>query len=171
MLAPVGLLSLFQWYATHPELASSAVSISAFFEKVLDAFSKFFKALQIWLKKPLSLVGSLLFTWGHMLCLFASLQIMAVGLGEQIAFWELAGIWSLAYFITLVPISVNGYGLQELSITYLLSNVGGFSLTHSLVIALLIRIVFIIASLPGAFFLPSILSSIRSNKEFYEESI
>ena len=171
MLAPLGLLSLFQWYSTHPELGRSAISIPAVFQKILNAFKKFIKALQIWIKKPLSLFGSLLLTWGHMLCLFTALQIMSIGLGEYIPFWELAGIWSLAYFITLIPISVNGYGLQELSIAYLLSNIGGFSLASSLAIALLIRIVFIIASLPGAFFLSSILASIRSDKELYEEAI
>ena len=171
MLAPLGLVSLFEWRSAHPELINNLISLPVFFEKIGAAFKKFFLSLQIWLKKPMSLVVSLLFTWGHMLCLFAALYIISVGLGESISYWELAGIWSLAYFVTLIPISVNGYGLQELSLTYLLSNVGGMTLTHSLVIALLVRIIFIIASLPGAFFLSSVMASIRSNKELYEEGI
>ena len=167
MVLPLGLLSFSRWYT------AQALTISAptLFEKIRDALKKFFNAFQIWLKKPLSLLGSLAFTWGHMLCLFGALYVLSGGLHEGITFWELAGIWSLAYFVTLIPISVNGYGLQELSLTYLLSNVGGMTITHSLVIALLIRIVFIIASLPGAFYLSSILSSIRSNNSFDEETL
>ncbi len=171
MVLPIGLLSFSRWYLAPPELAFGAFSLSPFIDKLSNAFKKFFNAFKIWLKKPFSLFVSLLFTWGHMLCLFGALRVMVVGLDEGVFFWELAGIWSLAYFVTLIPISVNGYGLQELSLTYLLSNVGGMSLTHSLVIALLIRIVFVIASLPGAFFLSSILASIRSDKELYEEAI
>ncbi len=94
MLAPVGLVSLFQWLSTHPELINTSISFPLLFKKLVDAFKKFFNALTIWLKKPLSLLVSLLFTWGHMFCLFAALQIISTGLREQIPFWELAGIWS-----------------------------------------------------------------------------
>ena len=161
MVLPLGLFSFLNWYTAQ----AFAFSTPAFAEKARNGLKKFFNAFQIWLKKPLSLIGSLAFTWGHMLCLFGALYVFSGGLHEKITFWTLAGIWSLAYFVTLIPISVNGYGLQELSLTYLLSNVGGMTLTHSLVIALLIRIVFVIASLPGAFYLSSILASIRSNEK------
>jgi hypothetical protein len=69
-----------------------------------------------------------------------------------------AGLWSLTYFITLIPISINGYGLQELSFTFFMSNVAGLTPAVSLSVAVLIRAYFILSSLPGAFFLPSILS-------------
>lgn len=169
MVLPVGIFSFSQWYTRQSTFLS--VTFPALVEKVRQGFAKFLTAFQIWLKKPLSLVGSLLFTWGHMLCLFGALKVLSGGLHENISYWTLAGIWSLAYFVTLIPISVNGYGLQELSLTYLLSNVGGMTLTHSLVIALLSRIVFVVASLPGAFFLSSIMATIRSDKELYEEGV
>lgn len=169
MVLPVGLLSFSRWYTTQPAILS--LSLPVLVERAKDALKKFFVAFQIWLKKPLSLFSSLLFTWGHMFCLFGALKVLSGGLHEEISFWTLAGIWSLAYFVTLIPISVNGYGLQELSLTYLLSNVGAMTLTHSLVIALLIRIVFILASLPGAFYLSSILASIRSDEKVHEKNI
>jgi len=86
---------------------------------------------------------------------------MINGLGEIISVWTLASLWSLTYFITLLPISVNGYGVQELSLTYFLVNIGGISLSNSLAIALLTRIIIMLASTPGVVFLPSILSTVK----------
>jgi hypothetical protein len=65
----------------------------------------------------------------------------------------------------LIPISINGYGVQELSSTYLLSHVAGLTPAVSLSIAVLLRAYFIISSLPGALFLPSILSTMAEQKK------
>jgi hypothetical protein len=77
----------------------------------------------------------------------------------------IAGLWSLTYFITLIPISVNGYGLQELSFTFFMSNVAGWTPAVSLSVAVLIRAFSILASLPGALFLPSIMSALAEQKK------
>ena len=53
-------------------------------------------------------------------------------------FWLITGLWSLAYFVTLIPISINGLGVQELSLTFLFSTVAGLSTPVSLTIAVLI---------------------------------
>ena len=100
-----------------------------------------------------------------MLCLFGSIYIIVDDLGSHISFWMIAGLWSLTYFVTLIPISINGYGLQELSFTFLMSNVAGLTPAVSLTVAVLIRAFFIISSLPGAFFLPSILSAMAAQKK------
>jgi hypothetical protein len=42
-------------------------------------------------------------------------------------FWLIAGLYSLSYLVTLIPISINGFGLQELSVTYLFLHVGSLS--------------------------------------------
>ena len=108
---------------------------------------------------------SLAFTWVHMLCLFGSIYLFVDDLGSHISFWMIAGLWSLTYFITLIPISINGYGLQELSFTFLMSNVAGLTPAMSLTVAVLIRANFILSSLPGAVFLPSILSAMAEQKK------
>ena len=63
-----------------------------------------------------------------------------------------------------MPISVNGYGVQELIFTFLLLKFGGLSHSESLTVAVLIRALFIITSLPGAFFLPSILAAMNNKQ-------
>jgi hypothetical protein len=76
----------------------------------------------------------------------------------------IAGLWSVTYFITLLPISINGYGVQEWVFTILLSNVVGLVPSVAATIALLIRAYFLLSSLPGALFLPSILSALAKQK-------
>jgi uncharacterized membrane protein YbhN (UPF0104 family) len=118
----------------------------------------------IWLKKPASLMAALVFTWIHMLCLFGSIYVFVNDLGSHISFWMIAGLWSLTYFVTLIPISINGYGVQELSFTFLMSRIAGLSPAVSLTVAVLIRAYFLLSSLPGAAFLPSALAALANQK-------
>lgn len=141
-----------------------AAKITDFIRRTLHSFS-------IWLKQPAALVSSLVYTWGNMIFIFASLYILIEGLDEHVSYSLVAGIWALAYFVTLIPISINGYGVQELSLTFLFSRVAGLTPATSLTVAVLIRIVFLLASLPGAAFLPSVLSAMSDpNVNSSEES-
>ena len=103
-----------------------------------------------------------------MLFIFGSFYILVKSLGFDVSYWLLAGIWSLAYFVTLIPISINGYGVQELSLTFLLSHLAGLGTAPSLTVAVLIRFVFICTSLPGAIFLPAILDAMSRGKNVQE---
>jgi hypothetical protein len=109
-------------------------------------------------KQPIALLGSLGCTWGHMICTFTAYSILLGGLNEHLSFWLIAGLWSVQYFVSLVPVSINGLGVQELLLYYLFANVGGVSLAASLTLTVLMRIIQMLASLPGAFYLPSILA-------------
>jgi uncharacterized membrane protein YbhN (UPF0104 family) len=118
-----------------------------------------------WLHQPRALIASMLCTFGNMLFIFTSVYILIEGLGGHVSFWLVAGLWSLSYFITLIPISINGLGVQELALAYFFLHVGSLSAANSLSMAVLIRIIFMLASLPGALFLPSILTAISSQKK------
>jgi hypothetical protein len=63
----------------------------------------------------------------------------------------------LTYFVTLLPISINGLGVQELSLTFMLTHFGGITEPTALTLAFLIRILQMFASLPGAFCLPDVV--------------
>src|SRR6185503_11340857 len=115
-------------------------------------------------KKPASLLLSLSFTWIHMICLFSSIYLFLHDLNSHVSFWLIAGLWSLTYFITLIPISINGYGLQELSFTFLFSHVAGVSPAASLTVSVLLRAYQVIASLPGALFLPSAMAAMTDKQ-------
>ncbi len=159
MTVPLGLVQ--SWSLLQTSLSFSLV---AFIQRPLAFIKKTFSVFAIWFKKPTALLWSLSFTWIHMLCLFGSIYILVDDLGSPVSFWMIAGLWSLTYFITLIPISINGYGLQELSFTFFMSNVAGLTPAVSLSVAVLLRAYSILASLPGAFFLPFILTVMAQQK-------
>jgi uncharacterized membrane protein YbhN (UPF0104 family) len=83
--------------------------------KLQNALRRLFSALSIWLKKPSSLSAAFGFTWIHQLSLYGQMWLLLRGMGESLPIWSIAGLWSATYFVTLLPVSVNGLGMQELS--------------------------------------------------------
>jgi glycosyltransferase 2 family protein len=112
----------------------------------------------LWVHRPASLLAALGMTWIHMLATFAIADLILTGMGQDISFILIGGLWSLVYFITLLPISVNGMGTQELAISLLFTRLGGVSAESALVLALLMRVLPMLASLPGALFVPGMLA-------------
>ncbi len=142
-----------------------SLALAGLFEKGMGFARRTLVAFAIWRKNPVGLLLSFLSTAGNMACIFWAVYLLISGMGHPISYWLIAGLWSLTYFVTLIPISINGYGLQELSLSLLLSRLGGLSEPESLTIAILIRALFILTSLPGSFFLPAILSAMSSIQE------
>jgi uncharacterized membrane protein YbhN (UPF0104 family) len=162
LVVPFGLIPA--WNSLG-QAAQNSLALMASLERPLHFARRTLQTFSTWLHQPRALIVSLLCTFGNMLFIFVAVYILIEGLGNHVSFWLIAGLWSLAYFVTLIPISINGYGVQELSLTYLFLHVGGMSAATSLSMAVLIRIVFMFASLPGAVFLPSILLAISSQKK------
>lgn len=115
------------------------------------------RALSIWINQPRALVQSLMFSSMHMLCVFGAIWVFLGGMGESVPFMLVGGLYSLVYFVTLLPLSINGYGIQEVSMTFVFSVVAGVSTQSSLAAALLFRTAMMLGSLPGAVFVPSLL--------------
>jgi uncharacterized membrane protein YbhN (UPF0104 family) len=130
--------------------------------KVMKLFRRVIAALSIWKKRPQSLLQSLAFTWANMLGLFSVLYVLFQGMGEDLPIWLIGGLYSIVYLITLLPFSINGYGIQEVSMTFIFSSIGGVSVSSALTAALLFRTLMMIASLPGAAFVPGLLAGARS---------
>lgn len=152
--------SLQQILAFPPTFASTV-----FLQRPVRFARRTLQTFSTWLHQPKALFAALLCTWGNMVFIFISIYLLVEGLGSHVSFWLIAGLYSLSYLVTLIPISINGFGLQELSVTYLFLHVGGLSAAASLSLAVLIRIIWMLASLPGAVFLPSILLAISGQKK------
>lgn len=160
LVLPLGLIPVFSM----PGGAAQSIALSALIQKVVDFGRRTFESLSIWLKKPLALTGSLLATIGNQAFIYLAIYLLLLGIDHGVPYWLVAGLYTLTYFVTLIPISINGLGVQELSLAFLLSQFGGTTSSESATIALLTRILFIIASLPGAYFLPSILAEMNEKK-------
>jgi uncharacterized membrane protein YbhN (UPF0104 family) len=157
---PLGLVSVFSINSG----ISQSIAIPALFQKGLDFTKRTFESFSIWMKKPFALSASLLATFGNMVFIYFSVYFLLIGIDHYVSYWLVAGLYTLTYFVTLFPISINGLGVQELSMTFLLTQLGGLSPSESATVALLTRLLFIITSLPGAFFLPSILAAMNEKK-------
>ena len=166
MAAPLGVL-----YSWNVLPGSLNLSFFAFLRRPFAFVKRTVSTFSIWLRKPGALLLSLAFTWVHMLCWFGSIYLFMNDLGSHVPFWMIAGLWSFTYFITQIPISINGYGLQELSFTFLFSHVAGVSPAVSLTVSVLIRAYHLIASLPGAFFLPSTLAAMTDKQKSITDTV
>ncbi len=150
-------------------LASAApLAAASWLRKVWDwgwrGLRRLGQVVGLWLKQPRALLISLGFTWVHMLCVFGSIALFLPPLGESMPFGMVAGLWSLTYFVTLLPISLNGLGVQELSITFFFHQFGGIQMSSALTIALFLRILPMFASLPGALTIPGLLAGQKEPK-------
>jgi uncharacterized membrane protein YbhN (UPF0104 family) len=132
-------------------------------EKTRDLVHKVFVTMGLWLKQPKSLLHAMLYTFLHMACFFGIIYLLYAGLGQTIPFWVIAGLYSIVYFVTLIPISINGYGLQELSMTFIFTKLAGVSIANALIVALIFRTLTMLTSLPGAVFVPGIMAGDRAD--------
>jgi uncharacterized membrane protein YbhN (UPF0104 family) len=169
---PFGIQVLIAWLRTTPMAASmwgsilgaapAAAVLSGRWDDLRGRIGRMAgrarEAMVAWLGRPGPLLVALGFTGLHMICLFTAIRLLLAGMGEPMAFGPAAGLWSFSYFINLIPFSINGWGLREVSVTLIYSEIGGISLHSALALALLLRSAELAASLPGALFVPAILS-------------
>jgi uncharacterized membrane protein YbhN (UPF0104 family) len=125
--------------------------------RVRKIWDRLLKALKLWVSQPRALLSALFFTFVHMASLFTTLYLLLEGMHDFLPFWEVAGLQSLVYVVTLIPISISGWGVQEFSTSFAFSVLGGVDPANSLVLALLIRTLYLLASLPGALVLSDVL--------------
>lgn len=162
LAAPLGLYQI--WLAA-PLSAVSAAATPNLLQKGLAFVRRTLASLTLWLKKPGFLLLALAFALAHMLCSFSANYVLIHALGAELAPWRVIGIYSLAYFVGLVPISINGYGWQELTNSALLATLGGIDPSLGATVAIFHRLLMMIASLPGAFTLPGILAQLPKDEQ------
>jgi hypothetical protein len=164
--APLGLPGFLPWLRAGGAAMTGPISASGVAtgwgklrQWLQRSLSSGLEALKLWARQPQWLAGAFGCTWVYMLLKFAALALFFRYLDEPIPFTQVAGLWSLVYFITLVPVSIGGLGLQEVSASLIYSQVAGVSLSTALAAALLLRTVEVLASLPGALFISDIAVS------------
>jgi uncharacterized membrane protein YbhN (UPF0104 family) len=156
LAAPLGL-----WQLAGISALGQSFALGGLVTKGVEFSKKTLSSFSLWLKKPGALVAALMFAFIHMFFSFTASYLLIVGQGEYLALWKVIGLSSLAYFVSLVPISINGYGVQELTVTFLLSSIGGISVPTAASTAVIHRLVMMSVSLPGAFTLPGVLAKMN----------
>ncbi|MBT3320877.1 MAG: flippase-like domain-containing protein [Anaerolineae bacterium] len=82
--------------------------------------------------------------------------LLAIQMGISITYYQAIAIATISYLATLLPISMNGYGIRETIYTILYMNVGS-SMEQATALAILSRFMVVLSTLPGAFFFSSIV--------------
>ncbi|HNB52160.1 MAG TPA: lysylphosphatidylglycerol synthase transmembrane domain-containing protein, partial [Anaerolineales bacterium] len=166
--APLGLPPILSAMPASQVLGPSMAAIpwaQPWIDRAKGAVGKLWQATVLWIRSPRGLLLAFGLTWVHQICIFTINWLLFRGMGEPISFWLAGGLWSFTYFVTLIPISIGGLGLQELSMTYIFSHFGGVSAHSAAIVALLVRTLQTLASVPGVAFLPEILSGRRMKIE------
>ena len=125
-------------------------------------FSKYFPkidaAFQAWASKPAAFVYAFLAAWPSNLFPMAVTYLLARQLGIQVSFWQVMGVQTVTYFLSVLPISVNGYGLREVAYTTLYAALGA-SVEQASTLALFTRLLTVLATIPGALWLSSTVTT------------
>jgi len=164
MVLPFGAKPLMVWLSSSKALQVNAhwsgvlPWVTKLWAKGVDLLHRIYRAVLLWSKYPNSLLLSLGLTFIHMLCFFGTITLLLGGMGEHLSIGMVGGLWSFVYFVTLIPISINGYGVQEISMAFIFTEVGGISLESGLAISVLFRTLLMLGSVPGVIFLPGIIA-------------
>jgi len=106
------------------------------------------KDVRRWFTSPVCILTALALSWLSIAMAFGAFWIITIGMGIHISYWQASAISLITYFIALVPISINGFGVMEGSRTYLLTLMGALP-EQATAAAFLIRLVTMAVSLLG----------------------
>lgn len=114
-----------------------------------ESIRKTLTALKIWLRQPGALLLALIASWLGVISNAIAVLLLAKQMGIPVSLLDVIGATTLIYFITMVPVSINGYGLRELAILSFYTHFGATN-EQATALALVTRFLYMIVSLPGA---------------------
>lgn len=118
---------------------------------------RFIEAIAKWRRNPLALLAAFAISWISIFIVYLSLWLLARYLGMPITLMQLAGVEFIVYVATLLPVSLNGFGVREVIYTTLMIELGA-SPEHAAALTLISRFLLLLTTTPGAFWLSRIMS-------------
>lgn len=138
-----------------------AISLLPFRGRVLleRYFPKILAALREWVDHPQAFLWAFLVAWPSNLTAMFSTWLIARQLEMQVTFWQVAAVQTVTYFLAVLPISVNGYGIREVSYSALFVLLGA-SLEQASLLALITRFLIVLVTLPGALWISRVTTQV-----------
>jgi uncharacterized protein (TIRG00374 family) len=137
-------------------LIATSIANSKWIEKIRNVSSKLIGSVKdsfrLWSREPSEIVKAFLISWVSLIVVFLGVWTLATGIQIPVTFFEVIAISVIVYVLTLLPISVNGYGLREVAVTTLYIQLGA-SLEQASTLAIVTRFLSLMATLPGAIWL------------------
>lgn len=122
-------------------------------------FPKIMDALREWASRPAAFGWAFLVAWPSNLTIMLANFIVARELGIEVSFVQIIAIQAVTYFVTVLPISVNGYGLREVTFATLFTALGA-TIEQASAFAVLTRFITVLVTVPGALWVSSVASDV-----------
>jgi hypothetical protein len=122
-------------------------------------FPKIVAALREWAGRPLAFVWAFLAAWPSNLTPMLATWLVARGLGMDVSFWQVMAVQTVAYFLSVLPISVNGYGVREVTYSTLFVALGA-SLEQASTLAVITRFLIVLVTIPGALWISKVAADV-----------
>lgn len=150
--SPAGLIGRFMFSVPLPSSWIKKIGglLGRFRDQIWQTFS-------IWARQPKTIAAALIISWFSILVVLVAFWLLAQGLGMPVTLFQVIGVSVISYLITMLPVSINGYGLREVTETSLYLSAGA-TLEQSLALVLIARLFMLIETLPGALWLTQILA-------------
>lgn len=156
---PFGIPILSSWLVSGPAFGAAGIfgggrirsALAGGWRRVRESFS-------LWRKNPSALVLAFVFNWLGLAGYFYGVWTIAVAMGIPVSYWQVAGATALTYYLTLLPISVNGYGLRELGVVAVYTQLGATA-PQAAALALITRGLMWAISLPGMLWFGPLIQS------------
>jgi uncharacterized membrane protein YbhN (UPF0104 family) len=167
-LAGMALLLPFSFIYLVPAIGGAATLAApgyvmglSWFDSIRPRMRKVWEAFALWKGKPGALAAAWVVSLAGVLSYLVSLLLLAHELDINVSLAQVAGVTGLTYFMTLLPISLNGWGVREVGVVAFYTTLGAGA-DQAVALALVSRALLMIASLPGAFWVGSVLESLSS---------
>ncbi len=123
--------------------------ISRWVKKILEAFL-------VWRHRKDAVLWALGISWGARLSVFSAVWILARGLDISVTLSQVIGVGAITYVLSLLPISINGFGLREVTMTTLYMQLGA-TLEQASALVVVTRFILMVETLPGALWISDML--------------
>lgn len=127
-------------------------------EKLAENFRQAVDASRRWLRSPVVLLEAMAVSSASTFIVYVGVWLLAREIGIPISFLEVMAISVTTYLITLLPISINGYGLREVAVTVLYVELGA-TLEQASLLAIILRLLRLLETLPGALWISAFLTT------------
>jgi glycosyltransferase 2 family protein len=124
-----------------------------FFSPVVSFLKNLKESLFAWRKHPERLAQALVLAICSNACGWVSVWILAMGLNIQVSYWEIVAMGVWIYAAGFLPFAINGLGVQEALYVYLYALISATPASLAATLALLVRLVYVVAVLPGGIWL------------------
>ncbi|MEA3349188.1 MAG: lysylphosphatidylglycerol synthase transmembrane domain-containing protein [Chloroflexota bacterium] len=136
-----------------------------FWHKIIKLPKKVIAAFLVWRQHLDAVLYAVIISFAARFCVFLAIWFMASALEMSVTFGQVVGVGAITYVLSLLPISINGFGLREITMTALYAQLGA-SLEQASALVVVTRFILMLETLPGALWISDMLVAVEEDDDF-----